>query len=52
MSDQHQAEDDSVVREFHREERRLARLRLVAEQPSSEQTDFSDDYEPDPQEAA
>jgi hypothetical protein len=52
MSDEHRAEDEPVVREFHREERRLARLRLVVEQTSSEQTDFSEDYEPDPQEAA
>ena len=52
MSDEHQTEEKPVVREFHREERRLARLRLVVEQTSSEQPDFSDDSEPDPQEAA
>lgn len=51
MSDEPRTEEQPVVREFHREERRLARLRLV-EQASPEQSDFSDDYEPDPQEAA
>jgi hypothetical protein len=56
VNDEHPSEEQPVVRELQREERRLARLRLVAEHKSSEQPAerqwFSDDFDPDPQEAA